>query len=79
MGTYGPRDQQAEEFTSIDNPKQLTFVISEEIDRILTENAGDPGGDLDVVGMTDRNRIVGPNKDPTVFRYECIIAFSYNK
>ncbi len=70
---------QTKELTSISNPKQLTWIMSEEVDRILTKNADNPGGDLDEIGMTDRNRIVESDKDPVVFRYECIIGYTYNK
>jgi len=71
--------EQTEKFTSIENPKQLTWLISEEIDRILTEYYDNPGGDLDIVGLVDRNRRVDPEKDPTVYRFECVIGYVYNK
>lgn len=71
--------KQTKEFTTIENPKQLTWLMSEEIDRILTEHYDNPGGDLDIVGLVDRNRRVDPEKDPTVYRIECVIGYTYNK
>jgi len=70
---------EAKEHTSISNPKKLSWVCSEEIERILRNNATTPGGDLDEVGMVTRSKIVEPDKDPTVFRWETEIGYTYHK
>jgi len=69
----------AKEYSDISNPKQLAWKFSEEMDDILIANATNPGGGLDEVGMITRRKIVEPDKDPAVFRFELEIGYTYNK
>lgn len=70
---------QAKEFSNETNPKQLSHEYKEEIDRIIRNNAGNPGGDLNIIGLVSMNRRVEPEREPTVYRVEIVLGYTYSK
>lgn len=60
------------------NPKQLTWEMSEEVERIILANFNQ-ATDLDGISFGDRIERIDDSVSPAVYRYECTIIFWYQK
>lgn len=81
-GTYEDMEGQGANGSDV-SPKAASYDMANEVHRIMQENASgttDDSGNkqLHSLSTTDAQRMADDNRDPTIFRYQTIVEYTYS-